>query len=106
MTRARAIEHATRHYDDGGFETDLARRVAIPSTSQDPAFAEHLEVALVDRRDRDAADLHSQVPGQVLRVVDAVVRGERTRHQQAEDADNHTAQAPIGPGIFRMDHRH
>src|SRR5260221_9851899 len=36
MTRDGAIARATRHYDDGSFLTDLARRVAIHTESQVP----------------------------------------------------------------------
>ncbi len=35
-SRAAAIDHVTRHFDDGGFFADLARRVAIPTSSQEP----------------------------------------------------------------------
>ncbi len=48
MTRVSAIERATDYYDDGGFEAELARRVAVPSTSQDPEYAEHLERYLTE----------------------------------------------------------
>src|SRR3954470_2062603 len=34
MSREQAISHAERYFDDGGFFTDLARRVAIPTESQ------------------------------------------------------------------------
>jgi hypothetical protein len=37
MTREGALDRAARHFDDGGFLADLARRVAIRSESQDPA---------------------------------------------------------------------
>jgi acetylornithine deacetylase/succinyl-diaminopimelate desuccinylase-like protein len=36
MSRELAISHAERYFDDGGFFTDLARRVAIPTESQNP----------------------------------------------------------------------
>ena len=36
MSRDRAIAHAERYFDEGGFFADLARRVAIPTESQDP----------------------------------------------------------------------
>ncbi|MEA2927582.1 MAG: hypothetical protein QOG38_10, partial [Hyphomicrobiales bacterium] len=36
MTRAAAIARATDYFDDGTFKTDLARRVAIPTESQNP----------------------------------------------------------------------
>ncbi|MBM3487852.1 MAG: M20 family metallopeptidase [Alphaproteobacteria bacterium] len=36
MSRAAAIERATAYFDDGRFAADLARRVAIPSTCQEP----------------------------------------------------------------------
>jgi len=36
MARQAAIAHAERYFDDGGFFADLARRVAIPTESQNP----------------------------------------------------------------------
>jgi acetylornithine deacetylase/succinyl-diaminopimelate desuccinylase-like protein len=36
MSREQAIAHAERYFDDGGFFADLARRVAIPTESQNP----------------------------------------------------------------------
>jgi len=39
MTRNNAIARARRYFDDGTFQADLARRVAIPSTSQAPDHA-------------------------------------------------------------------
>lgn len=42
MTRDAAIARATAHFDDGSFRQDLARRIAIPTESQDPASAPHL----------------------------------------------------------------
>jgi len=36
MSRERAIAHAERYFDGGGFFADLARRVAIPTESQNP----------------------------------------------------------------------
>jgi acetylornithine deacetylase/succinyl-diaminopimelate desuccinylase-like protein len=36
MSRELAISHAERYFDDGGFFADLARRVAIPTESQNP----------------------------------------------------------------------
>jgi acetylornithine deacetylase/succinyl-diaminopimelate desuccinylase-like protein len=36
MSRERAIAHAERYFDEGGFFGDLARRVAIPTESQNP----------------------------------------------------------------------
>ena len=40
--RAEALAAAGGHYDSGAFEAVLARRVAVRSTSQDPAFAPEL----------------------------------------------------------------
>jgi acetylornithine deacetylase/succinyl-diaminopimelate desuccinylase-like protein len=48
MTRESAISSATRHYDDGGFIADLARRVAIRSESQVPASRAHLDAYVKD----------------------------------------------------------
>jgi acetylornithine deacetylase/succinyl-diaminopimelate desuccinylase-like protein len=39
MSRDAAIARAHRYFDDGGFLADLSRRVAIPSTSQEPERA-------------------------------------------------------------------
>ncbi len=36
-TRAQAVAAAARYFDDGGFVSDLGRRVAIPTESQNPA---------------------------------------------------------------------
>ena len=41
-TREGALARIREHYDSGAFIETLARRVAVPSTSQDPAFAPHL----------------------------------------------------------------
>ncbi|MEO8145169.1 MAG: M20 family metallopeptidase [Betaproteobacteria bacterium] len=42
MSRERAIAHAERYFDEGGFFADLARRVAIPTESQNPDRGEDL----------------------------------------------------------------
>jgi acetylornithine deacetylase/succinyl-diaminopimelate desuccinylase-like protein len=42
MNREQAIARAERYFDDGGFVTDLARRVAIPTESQNPERREEL----------------------------------------------------------------
>ena len=39
MSRAGAIARAERYFDSGAFKADLARRVAIPSESQNPERA-------------------------------------------------------------------
>src|SRR5262245_57602932 len=36
MTRAQAVAHAERYFASGAFKTDLARRIAIPTESQNP----------------------------------------------------------------------
>ena len=48
MSRAGAIARAHRHFDDGDFLADLRRRVAIPSTSQEPERAAALRAYLDD----------------------------------------------------------
>jgi acetylornithine deacetylase/succinyl-diaminopimelate desuccinylase-like protein len=48
MSRAAAITRAHAHFDDGTFLTDLRRRVAIPSTSQEPERAAALTAYLRD----------------------------------------------------------
>ena len=42
MSREQAISRAERYFDDGGFFADLARRVAIPTESQNPERAADL----------------------------------------------------------------
>ncbi len=36
MTRDSAVARAVEHFDSGAFRSDLARRVAIPTESQNP----------------------------------------------------------------------
>ena len=48
MTREAAIARAEAYFDDGGFEDDLARRVAIASTSQEDAGRPELRRYLAD----------------------------------------------------------
>lgn len=48
MSRDAAVARAHRHFDDGGFLADLRRRVAIPSTSQEPERAGALRSYLDD----------------------------------------------------------
>ena len=47
MNRSNAIARAQAYFDDGGFLGDLARRVAVPSSSQEPARAAALRTYLV-----------------------------------------------------------
>ncbi|MCI2418815.1 M20 family metallopeptidase [Saccharopolyspora sp. K220] len=47
MTRDAAVERATRHFDSGAFRTDLARRVAFRTESQDPQRADVLRQYLL-----------------------------------------------------------
>jgi len=46
MSRAAAILESERYFDGGGFFTDLARRVAIPTESQNPARGAELRTYL------------------------------------------------------------
>jgi len=46
MSRANAISRAEAYFDDGGFLADLTRRVAIPSSSQEPERAAALRAYL------------------------------------------------------------
>src|ERR1043166_1211916 len=43
MTREAAISRITRHFDEGEFIATLARRVAIPTESQEPHGMPHLD---------------------------------------------------------------
>src|SRR4026207_600868 len=46
MTRESAISRATRHFDEGEFIKDLARRVAIRTESQVPESRPYMDVYL------------------------------------------------------------
>jgi hypothetical protein len=48
MSRAAAIARAHAYFDSGEFIADLTRRVAIPSTSQEPERAAALRSYLDD----------------------------------------------------------
>src|SRR6478672_7715807 len=48
MTRAAALAAAERYFDEGGFVSDLARRVAIPTESQVEERAPVLRAYLAD----------------------------------------------------------
>jgi acetylornithine deacetylase/succinyl-diaminopimelate desuccinylase-like protein len=48
MTREAAIARAARHFDDGSYLTDLARRVAYRTTSQEPENFPDLRRYLVE----------------------------------------------------------
>ncbi len=48
MTRESAVSRATRHFDEGRFIEDLARRVAIRTESQVPESRPHLDTYLRD----------------------------------------------------------
>lgn len=48
MSRERAIEQVTQHFDDGSFRADLARRIAIPTESQNSERADALKAYLDD----------------------------------------------------------
>lgn len=46
MTRESAVSRATRHFDEGQFIEDLARRVAIRTESQVPESRPYMDVYL------------------------------------------------------------
>jgi acetylornithine deacetylase/succinyl-diaminopimelate desuccinylase-like protein len=48
MSREDSIARAQAYFDDGGFARDLARRIAVPSTSQEAAAAPALRAYLAD----------------------------------------------------------
>jgi len=63
MNRAGAVARAYRHFDDGGFQADLRRRIAIPSSSQEPERAAALRAYLTDelRPSLAALGLHCNI---------------------------------------------
>jgi hypothetical protein len=48
MTRATAIQSAEHYFDSKAFHADLARRVAIPTESQNPDQMSALQAYLAD----------------------------------------------------------
>jgi acetylornithine deacetylase/succinyl-diaminopimelate desuccinylase-like protein len=66
MTRAAVIDHATEYFDSGQFLTDLGRRVAFPTESQDPGRAPVLRAYLTE----EMAPALMRGLGCVTRVVD------------------------------------
>jgi acetylornithine deacetylase/succinyl-diaminopimelate desuccinylase-like protein len=66
MSRANAIARAYAYFDDGSFLADLTRRVAIPSTSQEPERAGALRAYLDD----EIAPMLTRL-GFVCRVLDS-----------------------------------
>ena len=75
MSRAQAIHAAERYFDDGRFFDDLARRVAIPTESQNPeragSLARYLEV--LEERERGI----NLPPGHVPSTFLFAFKGER-----------------------------
>ncbi|MDS7596513.1 M20 family metallopeptidase [Agrobacterium tumefaciens] len=57
MTRQAAIDHATTHFDDGGFARDLARRVGLRTESQNEANAGELRLYLENEMRPAFADM-------------------------------------------------
>ena len=49
MSRDAAIAHARRHLDSGGLVAELTRRIAVPSTSQEPERAAALPARALER---------------------------------------------------------
>src|SRR5262245_4316396 len=64
-SRSAAIARPHAYFDDGGFLADLRRRVAIPSTSQEPGRADALRSYLTDEITPTLAPL-----GFVSRILD------------------------------------
>ena len=60
MTRQSAITAAHKYFDDGGFHADLARRVAIPTESQNPERQAELERYLESEMSESLARLGMQ----------------------------------------------
>jgi acetylornithine deacetylase/succinyl-diaminopimelate desuccinylase-like protein len=65
MSRSSAIARAYAYFDDGGYLRDLSRRVAIPSSSQEPERANALRFYLTDEMAPTLAQL-----GFACRILD------------------------------------
>lgn len=83
MTREAAIAHARAHLDTGAFKADLARRVAMPTESQNPERAPELMRYLTDEM---MPALHAL--GFTSRIVeDASAKGPFLIAERIEDAE-------------------
>ena len=78
MSRAAAIDRAERHFDEGAFRELLARRIAMPTESQNPeragVLADYLELLLDGLVARLAAGQRVDNLTPVLDLVEASVR--------------------------------
>jgi acetylornithine deacetylase/succinyl-diaminopimelate desuccinylase-like protein len=70
MSRDAAISTALAYFDDGGFEKDLARRVAIRSESQNPEAGEEIDRYLAKEMQPTLSDLGFQ-----CRILDNPIDG-------------------------------
>jgi acetylornithine deacetylase/succinyl-diaminopimelate desuccinylase-like protein len=70
MSREKAIDRATRYYDDGSFIADLARRVAFKTESQIPESHPYLRTYLTDEIGPCFAKM-----GYENRIIDNPVKG-------------------------------
>ena len=73
MSREQAIAHAERYFDEGGFAGELARRVAIPTESQDPSGARarrYLRDEMTPASRRSASVPHPRQSGSPAAVPD------------------------------------
>jgi acetylornithine deacetylase/succinyl-diaminopimelate desuccinylase-like protein len=82
MSRAAAIARAQSHFDSGAFLVDLRRRVAIPSTSQEPERAGALRRYLEDEMAPSLAPL-----GFTSRILDNLSGPPFLIAERSEDAE-------------------
>lgn len=79
MTRESAIERARAYFDDGTFETDLSRRVAIPTESKNPARVEEMQVYLQEiRTSLEAVGYQCELLGDAEPLGQLLLAAERT----------------------------
>jgi acetylornithine deacetylase/succinyl-diaminopimelate desuccinylase-like protein len=85
MSRESAINAATEHFDSGAFIDDLARRIAIPSTSQDPDYEKALLAYLVEeiQPTLSALDFECQLLANPVAGAGPMLLGERMEEPSA-----------------------
>ncbi|MBM3568125.1 MAG: M20 family metallopeptidase [Alphaproteobacteria bacterium] len=93
MTRAQAISKVEAHFDSGAFIADLARRVAIPSTAQEPDKAPALRAYLTEEMGPSLAKL-----GFTWRLLD------NPAAPQAPMLVGHRVEDPKLPTVFTYGH--
>ena len=91
MSREAAIRRAEAYFDSGGFEADLARRVAIPTESQNPDRAGELKRYL----DAEIVPALEALGFRCRLLTHEKARGPFLAAERIEAAHGHPPQQPV-----------